>query len=265
MNPDRDSVNSVEKEETTEYVLGLTVLLVDKETELPDLIRRQPNEELALYVDGYRAPPEALNKVDVTHLTEEQNQQFRALMEEFADIFAADKSALGLTNETVHSIKLKDETPIKQHPQQVSPPKRPHLDAEVKQMKDLGIIVESDSPWASPVVLIPKGNNEWHFCVDYHELNNQTIKDSYPLPRINDLLDVMKGAHYFSCLDLQSGFWQVRMDPADQAKTAFVIPDGLYEFTVMPFSLTNAPSTFQRLMTNVLKGLLYCTRMWWFS
>ena len=231
--------------------------MVDKETELPDLIRRQPNEELALYVDGYRAPPEALDKVDVSHLTNEQNQQFHGLMEEFADVFAADKSALGLTSETVHSIKLTDETPIKQRPRQVSPPKRPHLDAEVQRMKDLGIIVESNSPWASPVVLIPKGNGEWCFCVDYRELNDRTVKDSYPLPRIDDLLDVMKGARYFSCLDLQSGFWQVKMDPADQAKTAFTIPDGLYEFTVMPFGLTNAPSTFQRLMTNVLQGLLY--------
>jgi hypothetical protein len=96
------------------------------------LIRCQPNEELALYVDGSCAPPEALDKVDVSHLTDKQNQQFHDLMEEFADVFAADKSALGLTSETVHSIKLMDETRIKQCPRQVSPPKRPHLDAEVK-------------------------------------------------------------------------------------------------------------------------------------
>ena len=124
-------------------------------------------------------------------------------------------------------------------------------------MLEQGLAVESNSPWASPVVIVPKPNGQWRFCVDFRQLNARTKKDAFPLPRIDDLLDCMHGSSFYTSLDCQSGFWQVRMDPRDQDKTAFCTPDGLFEFTVMPFGLTNAPSTFQRLMTKVLDGLTY--------
>lgn len=210
---------------------------------------------LSLFVDSYRAPPDALAQIDDKHLTVEQRKQFRQLIEEYADVFAGDKNALGLTDEVTHRITLHDDTPIKQSHYRVAHNKRKFLDEEVKRMYQQGIVVDSKSDWASPVVLVPKPNGEWHFCVDFRQLNKKTVKDAFPIPIVDDLLDKMNGATYYSGLDLQSGFWQIRMDPKDQKKTAFCTPDGLFEFTVMPFGLTNAPATFQRLMTHVLKGL----------
>lgn len=108
---------------------------------------------------------------------------------------------------------------------------------------------------ASPVVLYTKKGGSVRFCIDYRRLNSVTHKDSYPLPRIDDSLDVIRGSKWFSTVDLQSGFWQVQMNNSDAEKTAFVTNGGLYQFRVMPSGLCNAPATFQRLMECVLSGL----------
>ena len=122
-------------------------------------------------------------------------------------------------------------------------------------MLERGIIEPSKSQWASNIVLVTKKNGQVRFCVDYRKLNEVTIKDSYPLPRVDDCLEALSGAKWFSSMDLNSGFWQIGMDDTDKEKTAFLRSMGLFQFTVMPFGLVNAPSTFERLMEDVLRGL----------
>ena len=121
------------------------------------------------------------------------------------------------------------------------------------------MVRSSDSPWSAPVVLVTKKDGGTRFCVDYHRLNLATVKDAYPLPRIDDTLDMLAGKRWFSTLDLASGYWQVSLSPEARCKTAFATHSGLFQFKVMPFGLCNAPATFERLMDRVLQGLR-CSR-----
>jgi RNase H-like domain found in reverse transcriptase/Reverse transcriptase (RNA-dependent DNA polymerase)/Integrase zinc binding domain/Integrase core domain/Chromo (CHRromatin Organisation MOdifier) domain len=142
--------------------------------------------------------------------------------------------------------------PIRQHPYRSGLRRREAEQTEVNRMLEMGVIEESSSEWASPVVLVPKPDGSLRFCVDYRKLNAVTEKDVYPLPRIDDCLDSLGEAKVFSTLDANSGYWQIRVDPKDREKTSFICHAGTFQFRRMPFGLVNAPATFQRAMDVIL-------------
>jgi hypothetical protein len=130
-------------------------------------------------------------------------------------------------------------------------PELAELKKQLRELQQSGFIRPSSSPWGAPVPFVEKKDKSLRMCVDYHSLNEVTIKNKYPLPRIDDLFDQLKGAKYFSKVDLRSGYHQLKIRESDIPKTAFVTRYGQYEFTVMSFGLTNAPAYFMNLMNKV--------------
>lgn len=182
-------------------------------------------------------------------------EQLLSLLEEYHDVFSLEEGERGETNWVEMNIDTGDATPIRQAPRRVPFAVRGEVAQHLQQMQDSGIIQPSSSPWASPIVLVRKKDGTMRFCIDYRKLNAVTKADKFPLPRIDDLLDQLDKAQYFSTLDLAAGYWQIRINDASKEKTAFTTQQGLFEFRVMPFGLTNAPAVFQRLMQSVISGL----------
>ncbi|KAG1139274.1 hypothetical protein G6F37_013186 [Rhizopus arrhizus] len=134
----------------------------------------------------------------------------------------------------------------------LSPKEKQALQDEVDKMLKAKVIRPSNSPWSSPPILVPKPDGSMRLCNNYRGINAVTKKDKYPLPRMDDIIDKLSGAQWFSSIDLKSGYWQIPVAEQDKCKTAFSTPSGLYEYNVMPFGLTNAPATFARFMAQIL-------------
>ena len=166
-----------------------------------------------------------------------------------------DSFTQGITCPPQSALNTGSQSPLAEHPRRVSPLNRQIIHDEVQKMLNNGIISPSNSPWASPVVIVKKPDGSPRFCVDYRRLNAITQKDIYPLPRIDDIIERLNGSRIFSKLDLRSGYFQVPLASADQEKTAFSTPDGHWHFNRLPQGLKNSPAVFQRLMNQTLGSL----------
>jgi hypothetical protein len=178
------------------------------------------------------------------------------LLSEFGHLFE-EPQGLPPPRQFDHSIPLlPGAKPVNLRPYRFNPAQKDEVEKQVAQMLAQGIIQLSSSPYASPVILVLKKDLTWRFCVDFRQLNAITVKNRYPLPVIDELLDELSGSIWFTSLDLRAGYHQIRMRPEDEHKTAFKTHQGHYEFKVMAYGLTGAPATFQGLMNTILQPLL---------
>ena len=191
----------------------------------------------------------------LSNIPEQTRRQLVSTLEKYHNAFSLLEGERGETDLTELTIETGDASPKRQPARRVPFALRQELARQLQKMQEEGVIQPSSSPWASAVVLVRKKDGGLRICFDYHQLNSVTKLDTFPLPRIDDLLDQLGSAKCFTTLDLAAGYWQIRVADDSVEKTAFVTPDGLFEFRVMPFGLTNAPAVFQRLMQTVLKGL----------
>jgi hypothetical protein len=173
------------------------------------------------------------------NITPKQGDQLLGLLLNYSDTFAENPDDTGRTTAAKHTIETGGSAPIRQRPRRIPAAYRQEAGRLVSEMLGKGTIRQSQSPWASPIVLIKKKNGSLRFCVDYRKLNSVTRKDAYPLPRVDETLDTLANAQWFTTLDLISGYWQVEVEDRDRKKTAFCTPVGLFEFNVMPFGLTS--------------------------
>ena len=190
-------------------------------------------------------------------LSGEMKGKLDQLLRDNQDLFAKSDLDLGKTHLVEVSLDTGDSPPIKQRPYRLPFTQWPMLDKHLDELLKAGIIRRSRSPWSSPILFVPrKDGGQPRMCVDYRKLNQVLIGNSYPLPNINDILASMQGATVFSVLDLKSGYYQLPLNPDDRSKTAFVCHRGLFEFNMLPFGLSTAPSAFQETIVLMLGDAL---------
>ena len=185
-------------------------------------------------------------------LSSDEQRELKELMRRYAGVL---QNQPGHTTLAEHHISTGTAHPIRLPPYRIPHAYREAVQKELREMLDSGIIQRSGSEWAAPIVLVKKKDGSLRLCVDYRRLNAVSQTDAYPMPRIDDLIDRLGKAKYITTLDLTRGYWQVPVAEEDQPKTAFATPFGLFQFRVMPFGLSGAPATFQRMMDCLIQGM----------
>ncbi|GKE70027.1 putative reverse transcriptase domain-containing protein, partial [Tanacetum coccineum] len=214
------------------------------------VVRIPPPNGKVLRVVGER-PKEKMRHV-MSAKAKEQNQEEIVVVRDYPKVFPDDLSGLPPNREIEFRIKLVSRAiPVAKSPYRLAPSEMEELSGQLKELQDKGFIRPRSSPWGAPVLFVKKKDGSFRMCIHYRELNKLTIKNRYPLPRIDDLFDQLQGSQYFSKIDLRSGYHQLRVHEDDIPKTAFRTRYGHFEFTVMPFGLTNAPAIFMDLMNRV--------------
>ena len=195
------------------------------------------------------------------HLDASQQALLFDVLQKNDSVFQWNATDVGRTKLVEHCIPTGDTKPIQQRQYPIPSIAREHINTQVNDMLKDGVIRPSTSPWRSPVLLAKKkkedGTIGFRFCIDLKKVNAVTAKDSYSLPLISECVDSLSGAQFFSKIDVDRAYWQVGVREEDKCKTAFVLDGNLFEFNVMPFGSMNAPSTFQRLIDRVLRGLTW--------
>ena len=210
------------------------------------------------YLAVIREVPEGDNRLE-TSSNEEWQSAIQGILDKHKTIFEKLPKGLPPKRSVDHHIELEPGSKPPYLPiYHMSPLELEELKRQLTELLEMGFIRPSQSPYGAPVLFVPKKNGKLRFCVDFRALNKLTIKNRYPLPRIDELLDRLQGAKYFSKLDLQSGYHQIRIaeDDGSIQRTAFRTRYGHYEWLVLPFGLTNAPATFQQLMNDILRPYL---------
>jgi hypothetical protein len=212
--------------------------------------RLQPQDDIFLV--------HVMPKSDNAALTEPRDQEALKITQDYADVFP-EKLPKGLPPQrnVDHEIELEPgHAPPSRPTYRLSPPEMDELKKQLEDLTRQGFIRPSISPYGAPILFVRKKDGTMRMCVDYRALNKITIKNKYPLPRIDELLDRLQGAKFFSKLDLMSGYHQVRIAARDIPKTAFRTRYGHFEYLIVPFGLTNAPATFMRLMNDIFRPFL---------
>lgn len=194
------------------------------------------------------ASPKLKFNFDDSPVPEDWKVKITQELSNYADVFAQHELDFGHATKVKHHIKMKDDTPFKQRSRPIHPQDYEAVRRHLQTLLKAGVIRESESPFSSPIVVVRKKNGDIRLCVDYRKLNLQTIRDAYALPNLEESFSALAGAQWFTVMDLKSGYYQIEMEESDKQKTAFVCPLGFYEWNRMPQGITNAPSTFQRLM-----------------
>ena len=200
--------------------------------------------------------PDKATSTTAKILNKEEETALQQLLQLYQDVFIP-MTGLPPNRPHDHTIPLKEGAqPVNLHPYRYSSLQKDTVEGLISKMLEAGIVQPSHSPFTSPVVLVKKKDLSWHLCIDYRALNRLTIKNKFPIPLIEELLEELIGASVFSKIDLHSGYHQIRMQAGDIHKTTFRTHNGHYEFLVMLFGLTNTPTTFQSLMNDVFHTYL---------
>ena len=185
-----------------------------------------------------------------TDLSPSKVQGLKSLIGQSRDVFS---ELPGHTRVIAHNIKTKPGIVVRQQPHQIPEARRKTVQEDVSKMLELGVIEESHSPWSSPIVIVPKPDGTLRFCNDFRKLNEVSLFDAYPMLRVDELIERLGPACFISTCDRTKGYWQVPLMPRARPKTAFSTPDGLFQYTVLPFGVHGTPTTFQRMMDRILR------------